>query len=54
LPKNLVLDIIETNKSPKRVNYGGGSWELIDGIPVSMAPTPMKIHQKIASELFFN
>jgi len=30
-----------------------GSWELIDGIPVSMAPAPMKIHQKIASELFF-
>ena len=30
-----------------------GSWELIDGIPVSMAPAPVKIHQKIASELFF-
>ena len=30
-----------------------GSWELIDGIPVSMAPAPMKIHQKIASEFFF-
>jgi len=30
-----------------------GSWELIDGIPVSMAPAPTKIHQKIASELFF-
>ena len=30
-----------------------GSWELIDGIPISMAPAPMKIHQKIASELFF-
>jgi len=30
-----------------------GDWELIDGIPVSMAPTSMKIHQKIASELFF-
>jgi len=30
-----------------------GDWELIDGIPVSMAPAPMKIHQKIASELFF-
>ncbi len=30
-----------------------GSWELIDGIPVSMAPAPLKIHQKVASELFF-
>ena len=30
-----------------------GSWELIDGLAVSMAPAPMKIHQKIASELFF-
>ena len=30
-----------------------GSWELIDGVPISMAPAPMKIHQKIASELFF-
>ncbi|MEA3491952.1 MAG: Uma2 family endonuclease [Campylobacterota bacterium] len=30
-----------------------GAWELIDGIPVSMAPAPMKIHQMIASELFF-
>jgi len=30
-----------------------GDWELIDGVPVSMAPAPMRIHQKIASELFF-
>jgi Uma2 family endonuclease len=30
-----------------------GEWELIDGVPISMAPAPMKIHQKIASELFF-
>jgi Uma2 family endonuclease len=30
-----------------------GIWELIEGLPVSMAPAPMKIHQKIASELFF-
>jgi len=30
-----------------------GDWELIDGTPISMAPAPMKIHQKIAGELFF-
>lgn len=30
-----------------------GDWELIEGIPVAMAPTPMKIHQQLASELFF-
>ena len=30
-----------------------GSWELIDGIPISMAPAPVKMHQRIASELFF-
>ena len=30
-----------------------GDWELIEGIPVSMAPAPMRIHQQIASELFF-
>lgn len=30
-----------------------GQWELIEGVPVSMAPAPMKIHQSIASELFF-
>ncbi|KIM13337.1 MAG: hypothetical protein KU38_01400 [Sulfurovum sp. FS08-3] len=30
-----------------------GEWELIEGMPVSMAPAPMKVHQRIASELFF-
>ncbi len=30
-----------------------GDWELIEGIPVSMAPAPMRIHQQIAGELFF-
>ena len=30
-----------------------GEWELIEGIPVSMAPTPMRIHQNIAAELLF-
>jgi len=29
-----------------------GEWELIDGYPVSMAPAPMKIHQRLAAELF--
>ena len=28
-----------------------GDWELIEGIPVSMAPAPMRIHQTIATEL---
>lgn len=31
-----------------------GEWELIEGTPISMAPAPVKIHQKIASELFFH
>ena len=29
-----------------------GEWELIDGAPVSMAPAPMKIHQRLAAEIF--
>jgi Uma2 family endonuclease len=28
-----------------------GNWELINGIPLSMAPAPMKIHQSIASKI---
>ena len=30
-----------------------GDWELVEGVPVAMAPAPMRIHQNIASELFF-
>ncbi len=30
-----------------------GDWELIDGIPYAMAPSPMKTHQNLAYELFF-
>ena len=26
-----------------------GDWELIDGLPVAMAPAPMVKHQKLAS-----
>ncbi|HHH37803.1 MAG TPA: Uma2 family endonuclease [Epsilonproteobacteria bacterium] len=29
-----------------------GDWELIEGIPVSMAPAPVRIHQRLASEMF--
>lgn len=29
-----------------------GDWELIEGIAVSMAPAPMRIHQQVARELF--
>ena len=29
-----------------------GEWELIDGAPVSMAPASMKIHQRLAAEIF--
>ncbi len=28
-----------------------GDWELIGGVPVAMAPAPMKIHQRLAREL---
>jgi len=31
-----------------------GEWELIDGLAVSMAPAPMRIHQNIATELLFS
>ncbi len=31
-----------------------GDWELIEGVPVSMSPSPMKIHQNIALELLRN
>ncbi len=30
-----------------------GNWELIDGIPYAMAPSPMKNHQMIASNFIF-
>jgi len=30
-----------------------GDWELIEGMPVSMAPAPMRIHQNIATEIIF-
>jgi len=29
-----------------------GEWELIDGVPVSMAPAPVKIHQRLSGEIF--
>ena len=29
-----------------------GEWELIEGVAVSMAPAPMKIHQRLAAEIF--
>ncbi len=28
-----------------------GEWELIDGMPVSMAPAPTRVHQNIATEI---
>jgi len=30
-----------------------GLWELIEGMPVSMAPAPMRKHQNIATEIIF-
>jgi len=30
-----------------------GEWELIDGLPVSMAPAPTRRHQNIATEILF-
>ena len=30
-----------------------GDWELIDGVPVSMAPSPVKNHQMLVSSLLF-
>jgi len=29
-----------------------GEWELIDGVPVSMAPAPVKIHQQLSGGIF--
>jgi len=29
-----------------------GDWELIDGMPIAMAPAPMKIHQNISGEIY--
>ena len=31
-----------------------GEWELIDGIPLSMVPAPMRKHQSLASEIIYN
>ena len=30
-----------------------GEWELIEGIAISMAPAPMRIHQNIATEILY-
>jgi len=30
-----------------------GDWELIEGLPVSMAPAPMRIHQDLAADILF-
>ena len=30
-----------------------GDWELIEGLPISMAPAPTKRHQQLAGEVFF-
>lgn len=30
-----------------------GDWELIEGMPISMAPAPMRIHQQLARDIFF-
>ena len=30
-----------------------GDWELIEGVPVSMAPAPMRKHQNIATEIIY-
>lgn len=30
-----------------------GDWELIEGVPVSMAPAPMRIHQNIAADIVY-
>ena len=29
-----------------------GEWELIDGVPVSMAPAPVKVHQQLSGSIF--
>jgi len=31
-----------------------GEWELIEGIPLAMAPAPMRKHQSLASEIIYN
>jgi len=30
-----------------------GDWEMIEGMPVAMAPAPMRIHQNIANQILF-
>ncbi len=30
-----------------------GDWELIDGFPLAMAPSPMRIHQNLSAEFLF-
>lgn len=31
-----------------------GEWELIEGMPLAMAPAPMRKHQSIATEIMYN
>jgi len=31
-----------------------GDWELFEGVPVAMAPAPMRKHQSLASEIIYN
>jgi Uma2 family endonuclease len=39
------------NYTYKDYEMWDGEWELIDGIPVSMAPAPARVHQNIATEI---
>jgi len=31
-----------------------GDWELIDGVPLAMSPSPMRRHQSLATEIMYN
>ncbi len=37
----------------KDYNMWEGDWELIDGIPYAMSPSPVKKHQRLAAELLY-
>jgi len=38
----------------KTTKHWEGDWELIRGIPMAMAPAPMKKHQSLASEIIYH
>ena len=48
------LKIEDLNYSYDDYKLWEGDWELIEGVPLAMSPSPMRKHQSIASEIIYH